>query len=289
MNLALSYLTNRFLLAKIQLDVVLRGEVAPVMRSQLKNLPKSPSESYMKGLERIKEAKPLTKAAIHALAWIYHAKSKLKMEQLLDAVGLTTNTTDDKFEPSNLTDMCRGLVFYDKSSGIVQFIHSTVETFLNQCFDSKEAEDTRVVKHDIINALKPYFLDDVDLGKACLTYLSLNIFDNPCPDEESLKHRMTKYKFSEYVARHWRDHIRGVVETDCDVRDAIFKAFRRAGKRKSMEQIADYREGWGVPTLKDMSLLHFLVKYGVGSICMYLLSDDTSNTKNAYVFHSPPS
>lgn len=280
--LTLLELMIRFLLAKVQLDIVLRAERAPLMRWQLKNLPKSPSESYMKGLERIEAAAgPLKKAALHALAWIYHAKSKLEMEQLLDAVAWTTNTTDYKFEPSDLTDMCRGLVFYDKSTEIVQFIHSTVETFLYQCFESKGTENT-VVKHDIINILKPYFLDDVDLGKACITYLSLDIF--ACPGRESLKHRMTKYKFGVYAARYWADHIRGVVETDRDVRDAIFKAFKEVGKRDSLQQILHNR----FRTSTGWSLLHVLVKYKIASICMYLLSDDTSNTKNVYVSRSPP-
>jgi hypothetical protein len=244
----------------------------------------------MKGLERIGAAAHCSKkAALHALAWIHHAKSKLEMDQLLDAVAWTTNTTDHKFEPSDLTDMCRGLVFYDKSIGIVQFIHSTVVRFLNQCFDSKGIENT-VVKHDIINILKPYFLDDVDLGKACLTYLSLDIFAKPCPDWESMKHRMTKYKFSKYAATHWDNHIRRVVETDRDVRDAIFKAFREVDKRESveqMEQMGRYNRYFTTPC--RMSLLHFLVKYRIASICMYQLSDDTSNSKNVYVLHSHPS
>src|SRR5579859_4069425 len=129
---------TRFLLAKVQLDMVLRAEFAPLMKSQLKNLPKSPSESYMKGLERIQgSAEPSKKAALHALAWIYCAQDELEIEQLLDAVGLTTNPTDYKLESILLMDMCRGLIFYDKSSGVVQFIHGTVKTFLKQCFDPR--------------------------------------------------------------------------------------------------------------------------------------------------------
>jgi hypothetical protein len=66
---------TRFLLAKVQLDTVLTAEFAPHMRSQLNDLPKSPAESYMKGMERIQAAKaPAQKEALHTLAWIYHAK-----------------------------------------------------------------------------------------------------------------------------------------------------------------------------------------------------------------------
>jgi hypothetical protein len=48
---------------------------------------------------------------------------------------------------------------------------------------------------------------------------------------------MKKHEFSRYAAQHWADHIRGVTETDHDIRDAIFKAFGPVGKRESMLQI----------------------------------------------------
>jgi hypothetical protein len=100
-------LMTRFLLAKVQLDSVIRAKYHEAMKLQLSDLPKNPSESYMKGLERIQaEAEPSMKAALHALAWIYHAKRKLKMEELLDVIARTTNKIDYKFKPSDLIDIC---------------------------------------------------------------------------------------------------------------------------------------------------------------------------------------
>jgi hypothetical protein len=68
------------------------------------------------------------------------------MEEVLEAVCLTTKI-DYKFEPRDLTDMCRGLVLYDESGGIVQFIHSTVKAFLNECFSPRE---TNAVIKDLV-------------------------------------------------------------------------------------------------------------------------------------------
>jgi hypothetical protein len=183
----------------------------------------------MKGLERIRVAKePAKIQALHTLAWICHAKRKLKMEELLDAVAWTSNTTAYKLEVNPLIDICRGLAFHDESSDIVQFIHGTVETFLNQTFDASEhLNDTAVVKQ-----LGPHFLSNLDLAKACITYFSLDVFNSPCYDPEGVEERVRKYKFSSYAACNWTDHVRGVAETDRDVRDAIFKVFGLAGKRE---------------------------------------------------------
>jgi hypothetical protein len=258
------------------------------MRLQLNNLPKNPSESYMKGLERIQAAKlPAPKEALHALAWIYHAKRKLKMGELLDAISWTTKA-DYKLRPIHLMDMCRGLAFYDKESDIVQFIHGTVETFLNQCFNPERGKDTTVTKDgshtSVINNLGPYFLSNIDLAKACLTYLSLDVFNSPCPDQSSMKERMGKYKFSVYAAHHWADHIRGVAETNCDVRDAISKTFGPVGNRESMQQLN--RPLWPFKTSTGMSLLHVLVEHRLPLISMYPSSDVMSNTNDGYFLRS---
>jgi hypothetical protein len=186
---------TRFLLATVQLDVVLHAEYPSAMRAQLGDLPKTPSESYMKALERIRlAAKDPKLGAIHALGWLFYAKAKLQIKELLDAVRLTTKLAYD-FDPSDLTDMCRGLVRYDKPSGIVEFIHGTVEIFLNSCFSPKATMG--------IDDLRPYFLSDVDMAKACLTYLSSNVFNDPCTNDESLENRLRQYNFSGYAACYW--------------------------------------------------------------------------------------
>jgi hypothetical protein len=188
-------------------------------------------------------------------------------------------------------DMCRGLAFHDKSSGIVEFIHGTVETFLEQCFNPEPGKDTALIKDDshtgIINDLRPHFLSNIDLAKACLTYLSLDVFDSPCPDERSLQERVLKYKLSVYAAKHWADHIRGVAETNRDVWDAIFTAFGPVGKRESMQQIK--RPLWDFKTSTGKTLLHVLVEDRLLSIFIHPSSDNTPNTNDRYILCSLPS
>jgi hypothetical protein len=253
------------------------------MRSQLNDLPKSPSASYMKGLKRIQAAKtPAQKEALHALAWINHAKRKLRMRELIAAVGWTAHgVTDYQLEAIHLMEMCRGLAFYDWASDTVQFIHGTVETFLNQCFGSERIKDTAVVKADIVDALRPFSLSDIDLAKACLTYLSLDIFNEPCPDYESWCGRVKKYEFSRYVADHWADHIRGVAETDQGVQAATFQAFGPVGTRISILQIQGH-----LNKSPPSSLIYFFVENRIPSILIYSLSNDTSDTKHRYVLCS---
>lgn len=197
------------------------------------------------------------------------------MEELLDAVTWTTKTTTYDLKPCHLIDMCRGLVFRDESSDIVQFIHGTVETFLNQYFEAEEIDDTAVVED-----LKPYFFSNSALGKACLKYFSLDVFDNPCSDRDLVDERLQNHKFSVYAAHHWADHIRGVVETDGNVRVAISEAFGPAGKRESMQQIKNYP--WR-PLFPSVSLLHVLVENRIPWVSIYCPQDDKSNSKDRYV------
>jgi hypothetical protein len=151
---------------------------------------------------------------------------------------------------------------------------------LNQTFDASEhLNDTAVVKQ-----LRPHFLSNLDLAKACITYFSLDVFNNPCYDPEGVEERVRKYKFSSYAACNWTDHVRGVAETDRDVRDAIFKVFGLAGKRESMKQIV--HSIFAMQTGTGMPLLHLLVNGRIPLVFMHAVSDDTPNTKKAYVSKS---
>jgi hypothetical protein len=125
------------------------------------------------------------------------------MKKLLDAVCLTTKIAYE-FDPNDLTDMCRGLVLYDKSTGIVDFIHGTAESLLNNCFSLLTKATTDIVDH------RKYFLSDVDKAKTCLTYLSSNVFNHPCANDESLEKGL-------------REYVREIAKTDPNGQDAIFE------------------------------------------------------------------
>jgi hypothetical protein len=132
---------------------------------------------------------------------------------------------------------------------------------------------------DIVDDLRPYFLSDVDMAKACLTYLSSNVFNDPCTNDESLENRLRKYNFSGYAACYWADHVREIAKTDPNVQDAIFETFRFDGRRNSMDQLKKGKEQLNPSATVGKSLLHVLVEHRLASICMYPLLADTLNTK----------
>ena len=62
---------------------------------------------------------------------------------------------DPKFVTDDIIEMCQSLVVHEESSGVVRFIHPTVQEFL------KSLE----------------LLPVINLAKTCLTYLENNAFD----------------------------------------------------------------------------------------------------------------
>jgi len=291
--LVLCYLL-RFLLAKVRVDWILTEIDGGHIREALDELPNTASDSYIKSIRHIENRKfKGTKIdAMYALSWIFNAQRSLQMKELLVAIAVTKNTTTDgdyendkRLQPVDITEMCHGLVFYDKTSGIVEFIHGTVKPFLKEVFDPDETEDTSPLEQNFIDApkLKGYFLRDVHLAQACLEYLSLDIFDKPCPESlESMEKRVQKYKFSRYAAQFWGLHTRGEAEKYPCIQQAVLSLLASENK-DSMLQLEAYASSSGgrMSFAKGQTLLHVIAQNGLATICKWVL-DGRINGNDTY-------
>ena len=104
-----------------------------------------------------------------------------------------------------------------------------------------------------------------------MTYLGFDVFDNLCPDKESLQKRVEQYTLSRYAAQYWADHLRGNAESE--LQSEICRAFISLGKRESMGQIQIYTNSGGGYFRGSIgnSLLHIIAANGLETICRLLL------------------
>jgi hypothetical protein len=266
----------RFLLANFQLTYVLRETAQANMRKALKSLPSNTSDAYKQVMTRIKDTSEYSsKMAVWALSWIFHACRPLQMDELREALVVQDKEKTDTLDEADMEDLlaadivefCQSLLVYEESSGVVRFSHPTVQEFLESQIRESQIE-----------------LPVVDLAKTCLAYLGLKVFEEgPCPDDDTLKLRITKFKFSGYAAQSWSVHSSGQAEDDPDLRMAILRLLESKARRDSMNQIECL--AYGKNAILKETALHILARNGLATTCKFLLEklDEQLNAYKAYV------
>jgi hypothetical protein len=227
------------------------------MENALQKLPANQIEAYDEVLTRIRAAGSSTSdTANQTLTWIFHAARPLQMDELLEALCVKEWQLDidrnRKFNAADIVQMCQSLVVYEESSGIVRFIHPTVQEFL-----------------------KSLKLPVIDLAKTCLTYLEHNAFNDICANKESMETRVQTYKLCLYAAKFWGSHTRGETETLACIEQAVFRLLASENKRDSILQMIEYANStWGeLSFVKGQSLLHIIAQNGLATICKHVLKE----------------
>ena len=241
-------------------------------------VPRNTHAAYHDVLGRINERPGDQDLAMEILGWIFRAPRNLRMDELLEAlsfscdeVSVENDSGEDPDDDSTKTDgeldingnrmlehaqvveCCRGLVLHEES-GLVQFSHETVRTFIER-------------------ELKEKLLPAIDNAKVCVTYLASTQLDNPCVDLDSMEKRTQKYKFSLYAAQFWGFHIRDEAEKDPDIQRAVLSLLASETKRNSMLQLETYANSsrGDISFTKGRTLLHVIAKKGLARICAHLL------------------
>ncbi|KAK8076612.1 hypothetical protein PG994_003884 [Apiospora phragmitis] len=129
-----------------------------------------------------------------ALSFIFCSKRTLSSTELLDALAIEEGTSgmyeESHPRPDILLGVCARLVTIDRNTDAIGFIHYTLQEY----FQSHRS------------GLLPN--PEYELMKACLTYLSLDIFDEgPCTSPESLERRLEQYCFYGYASQNWGSHV----------------------------------------------------------------------------------
>jgi hypothetical protein len=261
---------SRFLIARLQLNHVLRARGKSFMRMRLKTLPINEIEAYNQIMEHINSMRDSKIITLRILSWVRSSKRPLRMEELREVIWVEEqdkqlNTENiNGFSMNDVIWNCESLITCDKTTHRVRFSHTTVLEFFE--------------KSDFAGDL----MSHTALAKTCLTYLNFDVFGAPCSNKESLSERTETYIFSDYAAKYWAVHARNANTEDAiwsEVLIAIVDTFKQDGNRESAHQLRNHRS---TPT--GGSLLHVLVQSQLASYYMAPSLDKISNISYTYVF-----
>ncbi|KAK8000508.1 hypothetical protein PG990_013108 [Apiospora arundinis] len=184
-----------FLLASVHIDLIRQQPSIRNIRIALRTLPKGIEEFYEKAMMRIDtQSEEDIALAKKALSFIFCSKRTLSSTELLDALSIEEGNSDidEESRPHQeiLLGICAGLITVDRNTDAIGFIHYTLQEY----FESHRS------------GLLPN--PDYELMKACLSYLSFDVFDEgPCTSRESLERRLEQYCFFGYASQNWGFHV----------------------------------------------------------------------------------
>lgn len=201
------------------------------------------SISYDEAMRRIQsQEEGFRNLAEQILSWIVWAVRPLTVPELQHALSIEPG--DDELDEDNfldandLTSVCAGLVIIDQERQLIRLVHYTTQEY----FERRRDELFGGIQNKI--------------AATCITYLCLEIFNDPCPDLEVLLNRVTEYPLLAYAAPYWGHHVRATSELI--QRDYIMRLLTEHSRLISAIQIKHYLEGnpvWVILCL--LSAMHF--------------------------------
>ena len=160
-------------------------------------------------------------------SWIVWAVQPLTVPELQHALSIEPGDEeldeDNFLDANDLTSVCAGLVVVDQDSQVVRLVHYTTQEY----FERRRDE----LFGDIQNKI----------AAICITYLCLDVFDDPCSHFESLENRITEYPFLAYAAPYWGYHVRATSELL--QRNYMMRFLTEHNKLVSAIQVEHYLQG----------------------------------------------
>ena len=159
-------------------------------------------ELYREALIRIrKQAGNDGQLGMRILSWITHAKRPLSVDELRYGLAVEYSDVHEDLEefdednllsPGSLFDVCAGLVIIDPNSQVVRLVHYTTQEY----FDKER--------------LQLFKGAEVDISRACLTYLSYSIGKETW-DKMDSQELIASYPFLDYACNQWFLHANNVL------------------------------------------------------------------------------
>ena len=135
------------------------------------------------------------------LSWISFSVRPLTVSELQHAIAIMDHERGETLDHESLIDedilisVCAGLVRIDEKSRVIQLVHYTTQEYFEQ------------------NCSKLFTQSQGQIGLACASYLSLDIFEEgPCVNDKAVKKRFESFPFLNYASHNWANHVRGASE-----------------------------------------------------------------------------
>jgi ankyrin repeat protein len=204
----LEFLTclNRFIWAKLQLDLISRLTSDKAIRDALYKLPRGLENTYIRLLEQVKDRNAENlEIVLKTLIWIVSSLNPLTLGQLTEAISIEPGDmqrdtekmiTDDR----DLLEMLGSLVTVDSTQEdpVVRLAHFTLDEFLQS--DTLQAHESLWMFYVPVR-------HTMDVGITCIQYLSFSDFKAPCRSRQQLHERKSSYKLFEFAAMNWFSQI----------------------------------------------------------------------------------
>ena len=194
--------TLRFRWAACQIDYLCELPDDRERYRALETLPPDLKSTYERILRRVDETNSKVRRLVQrTLRWLVVAKWELTVSALREALSMEDGTPrlDRDAVPDEfiLLRSCSSLVRRSASGQGLELAHFTVKEFLLGIDCDSEFSAYRVDVEE----------SEVELGKVCLTYLTLQDFNSGGPwSQETLLKRHQEYAFRHYAVENWRSH-----------------------------------------------------------------------------------
>jgi len=179
---------------------------------ELEKFPAGLTGCYLRSLEQLLlRSKQQQELARKIFALLVVAEQPLHLSELSNALGIREGAEDYSAQrvPKDdlIEDLCAHLVIFDRIScgnekdPLLKLAHKSVQDFFNQ--------DPNSLALPVPNGLRPFFViqevANLEVGKACLTYLSYKRYQEPPQDFKLLLD--DDHAFLRYAATFWFRHL----------------------------------------------------------------------------------
>ena len=213
---------TRFLLARLVVESIASHKRARYILRALEEFAEgSKTDKYRKAYDdTIERIKGQSQEGMQILCWVAWAKRPLKVHELQHALAVEEGDRDidegNILSNNDIVSSCAGLVIVDASSSVVRLVHYTIQEYF---------EDSKL---RLFPGVERY------ISRACMAYLSLDIFDSDKQDRQNwveLHEYKDQYPFFSYAIKYWGDHA-----AEWSSYDAFLLAFLQARTKRKVPE-----------------------------------------------------
>ena len=264
---------GRFLFATLCLESLRTQPSRLKLEQALRRLPDSVEGYYKEAMERIDKQPPEDrKRGYKILSLVSRARRPLSLKELQHALAVTEFPDDGAYQeddifkaidpPKTILESTSALIILENDGTEVQLVHRSLEDYLH-------LDENR----------KTWFpMADVDIAKACMTYLNLFLPLESCQDEHFMP-KISKFPFLQYASQYWGDHVRDAFSSpkdSADVQKAVMELINDTQRKDACMQVAwltkkGDHDTWDVQ--RNVNRLHICAWYGLSTVLSALNPD----------------